>query len=96
MRGQLRLGLDARQYGPTSHLPESDIFAGYAGLRRKALNDAEFRAALTGEPIPEVLLLRGRRCPCGSHGPMSDLERRQRQMAAMTIAEESLVRQEAS
>ena len=54
-------------------------------------------AHANGTPVPSLLLLRGRRCPCGSHdGPMSDLERRQRQVAARVMAAERAAEEVAS
>lgn len=75
MIGQRDRGLD-REYPKPSHISEADLLRGYRGLRDQqqgerdleALRRAELALHADGTAVPEPLLLRGRRCPCGGHG----------------------------
>jgi hypothetical protein len=92
-------GVDPREYDRASYMSEADLFRGYGvgstpmparPVTREERDSEQVRAKIARRPVSETVLLRGRRCRCGAHEPMSDLERRQRALAAATLAAEAL------
>lgn len=81
MAEQSLVDIPRRPYGHSyppllNHLTEADLLRGYAGLAGGGepssrdpleLQRAEIAAHADGDRVPESLLLRGRRCPCGAH-----------------------------